>query len=101
MESIFQKYRNIVEDCKSGKIKANIYHIKAIDRFYRDLEDERYEFNPKDADLHYFDYSKNHLPHARRNAGRRTFTRYSLLFLMPFHKFIIYNLFESIEKEQR
>lgn len=34
-----------------GKVKCNEYQLKAIKRFYKDLEDERYEFNSKDADF--------------------------------------------------
>ena len=74
----FSEVQKYCEDCKSGKIKANIYRIKAIDRFYRDLEDERYEFNPKDADLISTNLKK---PFATCKAKRRKENLYEVLLL--------------------
>lgn len=35
----------------SGKVKCNEYQLKGIERFYRDLENDKYEFDSKDADF--------------------------------------------------
>lgn len=93
----FSEVQKYCEDCKSGKIKANIYRIKAIDRFYRDLEDERYEFNPKDADFIISIIQKT-ICHMQGETQDGEPLRGTPFILMPFHKFIIYNLFGIYRK---
>ena len=93
----FSEVQKYCDDCKSGKIKANIYRIKAIDRFYRDLEDERYEFNPKDADFIISIIQKT-ICHMQGETQDGEPLRGTPFILMPFHKFIIYNLFGIYRK---
>ena len=51
------KYKNwdavfeYVHGVLSGKIIANKYRIKACERFLRDLDNEKYDFNPSDAEF--------------------------------------------------
>ena len=93
----FSEVQKYCQDCKSGIIKANIYRIKAIDRFYRDLEDERYEFNPKDADFIISIIQKT-ICHMQGETQDGEPLRGTPFILMPFHKFIIYNLFGIYRK---
>ena len=76
---------------RDGTIVANKYRKKAIERFFRDLEDERYELKPDDADF-CINIIENTLCHAQGEAIDGTPMRGKPFLLMPFHKFIVYNL---------
>lgn len=81
-------YANGIRD---GTIVANKYRKKAVERFFRDLEDERYELKPDDADF-CINIIENTLCHAQGEAIDGTPMRGKPFLLMPFHKFIVYNL---------
>lgn len=76
---------------RDGTIVANKYRKKAVERFFRDLEDERYELKPDDADF-CINIIENTLCHAQGEAIDGTPMRGKPFLLMPFHKFIVYNL---------
>lgn len=81
-------YANGVRD---GTIVANKYRKLAIERFFRDLEDPRYELKPDDADF-CINIIESTLCHAQGEAIDGTPMRGKPFLLMPFNKFIIYNL---------
>lgn len=76
---------------RDGTIVANKYRKKAVERFFRDLEDERYELKPDDSDF-CINIIENTLCHAQGEAIDGTPMRGKPFLLMPFHKFIVYNL---------
>ena len=81
-------YANGVRD---GTIKANRYRILGVERFFRDLEDPRYELKPDDADF-CINIIESTLCHAQGEAINGTPMRGKPFLLEPFQKFIIYNL---------
>lgn len=91
------KYKNqdevfdYVHGIISGKIIANKYRIKACERFLRDLENEKYDFNPSDAEF-VINIIESTVCHQQGEKLDGTPLRGTPFFLIPFHKFIIYNL---------
>lgn len=81
-------YANGVRD---GTIVANKYRKLAVERFFRDLEDPRYELKPDDADF-CINIIEGTLCHAQGEAIDGTPMRGKPFLLMPFNKFIVYNL---------
>ena len=81
-------YANGVRD---GTIKANHYRKLGVERFFRDLEDPRYELKPDDADF-CINIIESTLCHAQGEAINGTPMRGKPFLLEPFQKFIIYNL---------
>lgn len=75
----------------TGKIIANKYRIKACERFLRDLNNEKYDFNPKDAEFVIRIIEKTFCHQQGENKYGEPL-RGTHFYLMPFHKFIIYNL---------
>jgi phage terminase large subunit-like protein len=75
----------------SGKIHANHYRILACKRFLKDLENPAYEFYPKDAEF-VINIVENTICHQQGEMQDGTPLRGTPFTLMPFHKFIIYNL---------
>lgn len=98
-----KKYKNwdiafqYANDCVGGKIIANNYRIKACQRFLNDIESERYDFNPKDAEF-VIRIIENTFCHMQGEDKCGTPLRGTPFCLMPFHKFIIYNLLGFYEK---
>lgn len=76
---------------RDGTIVANKYRILAVERFFRDLEDPRYELKPDDADF-CINIIEGTLCHAQGEAIDGTPMRGKPFLLMPFDKFIIYNV---------
>lgn len=76
---------------RNGTIVANKYRILAVERFFRDLEDPRYELKPDDADF-CINIIEGTLCHAQGEAIDGTPMRGKPFLLMPFDKFIIYNV---------
>ncbi len=77
--------------CISGKIIANEYRIKACNRFLSDLKNPMYDFKKRDAEfvINLIESTFCHQQGEKRDA---TPLRGTPFLLMPFHKFIIYNL---------
>lgn len=75
----------------SGKVKCNEYQLKGIERFYRDLENDKYEFDSKDADFVIGIIEKT-ICHMQGETQEGEPLRGTPFLLMPFHKFIVYNI---------
>lgn len=78
-------------DCISGKRIANKYRIKACERFMEDYESGRYDFDPKDAEF-VIRIIENTICHQQGEDKEGTPLRGTPFLLIPFHKFIIYNI---------
>lgn len=76
---------------RDGRKKACKELKQAVDRWYRDLEDERWELDPHDADF-CVNIIQNTLCHQQGESLDGTPLRGTPFFLQPFHKWIIYNL---------
>lgn len=79
--------RSIVE----GRKRANEERKQACERFLRDLDDSRWDFDPTDAEFCIRSIEKTFV-HAQGEALDGTPMRGRPFLLQPFHKFIIYNL---------
>lgn len=82
---------NYANGIVSGEIIANTYRIKACQRFLDDLKRPEYDFNPKDAEF-CINIIENTLCHQQGEKQDGTPLRGTPFFLLPFHKFIVYNL---------
>lgn len=78
-------------DTVSGKKIANQYRIKACQRFLDDLDNPDYDFQPKDAEF-VIAVIENTICHQQGERRDGTPLRGTPFLLLPFHKFIIYNL---------
>lgn len=79
------------EGIRSGRIRANHYRVLAVERFFRDLENPAYELDTKDPDFCIRIIEKT-LCHQQGEAIDGTPMRGKPFLLMPFNKFIIYNV---------
>ena len=84
---VIQYVNNILE----GKVIANHYRKKSCERFLNDLKNPAYEFNPKDAEF-VINIIEKTICHQQGEKQDGTPLRGEPFLLMPFHKFIIYNL---------
>lgn len=75
----------------SGSITANQYRIKACERFLSDLKNPAYDFQPRDAEFCIGIIEKT-LCHQQGERQDGMPLRGTPFYLLPFHKFIIYNL---------
>ena len=75
----------------SGEIIANKYRIKACERFLRDIDNPAYDFDPSQAEF-VIGIIENTICHQQGEKLDGTPLRGEPFLLMPFHKFIIYNL---------
>ena len=91
------KYKNwdtvmgYANDIVFGKILANEYRVKGCQRFLDDLQNPAYDFNPKDAEFCIGIIEKT-ICHQQGEMQDGTPLRGTPFLLMPFHKFIIYNI---------
>lgn len=79
------------DDCISGKKIAGKEIIQGCQRFKKDLKNEAYEFNPKDAEFVIQIIEKTFV-HMQGESLDGTPLRGEPFLLEPFHKFQIYNL---------
>lgn len=92
-----KKYKNwdtafgYAEDIVNGRVIANKYRIKACQRFLDDYKSDRYDFDPKDAEF-VIQIIENTFCHQQGEDKDGNPLRGTPFLLMPFHKFIIYNL---------
>lgn len=86
-DAVFGYVNGIID----GKITANNYRKKACERFLNDLKNEKYDFNPTDAEF-CIGIIENTICHQQGEKRDGTALRGTPFFLMPFHKFIVYNL---------
>lgn len=93
----FDEVLEYAEGCITGKIRANEYRKKACQRFMDDLKNDKWDFNPKDADF-VINIIEKTICHQQGEKRDGTPLRGTPFFLMTFHKFIIYNLLGFKEK---
>lgn len=79
------------QDIVSGRKIACQYQIKGVQRFLRDLDDERFDFDAKDADF-CIDIIEKTMCHQQGESLDGTPLRGTPFLLQPFQKYIIYNL---------
>lgn len=91
MSKNFDDVMQYVDGIISGKIIANKYRVKACERFLRDLNNPVYDFIHKDAEFVISIIEKTFC-HQQGEKQDGTPLRGTPFFLMPFHKFIIFNL---------
>lgn len=77
--------------CVDGSIVANEYRIKGCQRFLNDLENPDYDFRKSDPEF-VINMIENTFCHQQGEMFDGTPLRGMPFLLMPFHKFIIYNL---------
>ncbi len=91
---VFPNHAEVMEYARSiveGRKRANKELRQACERFLRDLEDSRWDFDPTDAEFCIRIIEKTFV-HAQGEALDGTPMRGKPFLLQPFHKFIICNL---------
>lgn len=79
------------EGIRDGTIVANEYRKKGIERFFRDLENPKYELDPDWADF-CINIIESTICHQQGEAIDGTPMRGKPFLLLPFQKWIIYNI---------
>lgn len=79
------------EGIRNGTIVANEYRKKAVERFFRDLENPNYEMDPDDPDF-CINIIESTICHQQGEAIDGTPMRGKPFLLLPFQKFILYNI---------
>ena len=87
----YQEVLEYADSIRSGRKIACKETKQAVERFYRDLEDPRYELKPKDAEF-CINIIETTFCHQQGEMLDGTPLRGKPFLLMPFHKFIIYNM---------
>ena len=87
----WQEVLGYAEGIRDGTIIANKYRKLAVERFFRDLEDPRYEMKPDDADF-CINIIESTICHQQGEAIDGTPMRGKPFLLLPFQKWIVYNL---------
>ena len=91
MKSNFEEVMAYARGCVDGSIVANEYRIKGCQRFLNDLENTDYDFKKSDPEF-VINMIENTFCHQQGEMFDGTPLRGMPFLLMPFHKFIIYNL---------
>lgn len=91
MKSNYDEVMSYAKGCINGNIIANEYRIKACKRFLEDLENPKYDFNTRDPE-YVINLIESTFCHQQGEQRDGTPLRGTPFLLMPFHKFIIYNL---------
>lgn len=91
MKSNFEEVMVYARGCVEGSIIANEYRIKGCQRFLNDLENPDYDFKKSDPEF-VINMIENTFCHQQGEMFDGTPLRGRPFLLMPFHKFIIYNL---------
>lgn len=92
--SEFPNHDGIVQYAKdiiAGKILANIEQVQGCERFFRDLENPAYYFNPKPAET-VIGIIERTFVHAQGEDLSGDPMRGKPFLLLPWHKFTIYNI---------
>ena len=87
----WQEVLDYANGIKDGTIVANEYRKKAVDRFFRDLQNPNYEIDHK-APTFCIGIIESTICHQQGERIDGTPLRGEPFLLLPFHKFIIYNL---------
>lgn len=93
----FDEVLEYAKGCVEGNVISNKYRKKACKRFLDDLKNDKWYFNPKDADF-VINIIEKTICHQQGEKRDGTPLRGTPFFLMPFHKFIVYNLLGFKEK---
>lgn len=93
--SVVMEYANSIV---MGKKLANKDRILGCKRFFKDLENPQYDFNPKNAEF-VIQIIENTFCHEQGEKIDGTPLRGTPFLLEPFHKFIIYNLLGFYHKD--
>lgn len=91
---VFPNHAEVMEYARSiveGRKRANKEVKQACERFLRDLENPRWDFDPTDAEFCIRIIEKTFV-HSQGEALDGTPMRGKPFLLQPFHKFIVYNL---------
>ena len=91
MKSNFEEVMAYARGCIDGSIVANEYRIKSCQRFLNDLENPNYDLKKSDPEF-VINMIENTFCHQQGEMFDGTPLRGRPFLLMPFHKFIIYNL---------
>lgn len=91
MKSNFEEVMAYARGCIDGSIVANEYRIKSCQRFLNDLENPDYDLKKSDPEF-VINMIENTFCHQQGEMFDGTPLRGRPFLLMPFHKFIIYNL---------
>lgn len=86
-DAVFKYAKDIV----SGKIVAGKYRRLACERFLKDYESKKYDFDPKDAEF-VIQIIESTVKHQQGENLKGEPLRGKPFLLLSFHKFIIYNL---------
>lgn len=86
-----------VYGCIEGRIVANEYRVKGCQRFLDDLANPEYEWKPADADF-VIGIIQGSIVHKKGEMLDGTPLRGKPFILLPFQKFIIYNLLGIVHK---
>lgn len=89
--------KNYCKDILSGKLPANKYQIKGVERYLRDLKNEEYDFRPRDAEF-VIGLIENTIVHAQGERLDGSPLQGEPFLLEPFHKYMIYNLLGFYKK---
>lgn len=87
----FKTVIEYAEGIRDGKIVANVERKQAVDRFFSDLKNPKYELDPKGPEFCIGIIEKT-LCHQQGESINGTPLRGKPFLLEPFHKFIIYNV---------
>ena len=100
-KKIYKNYKTVFDYAKGvrdGKIIANKYRRLGVERFFRDLDNPKYIFDPEDAEFVIRIIEKTFC-HQQGETLEGVPLRGKPFLLEPFHKFIVYNLFGFKEKD--
>ncbi|MGD6832572.1 terminase large subunit [Sutcliffiella halmapala] len=101
MSSSYANYDLVMAYAQSivdGKKLANREQIQGCQRFFNDLKNPEYDFNPKDAEFVIGIIEKTFV-HAQGESQDGTPLRGTPFLLEPFHKFQVYNLLGFFHKD--
>lgn len=91
MTKNLKEVMDYAEGIRDGRIKANKYRVKAIERFFRDLEDDRYELVNRDPEF-CIKIIESTLCHQQGETIDGKPLRGEPFLLSSFQKFCIYNM---------
>lgn len=90
----YENYKTVInycEDIKSGKILANREQIQGVERFFKMLDDDRYELRPSEPEI-IIKLIEKTIKHRQGEQLDGTPMRDRPFLLQPWHKYIIYNI---------
>ena len=92
--SKYANYKTVIDYCndiKSGKILANSEQIQGVERFFKTLDDDRYELRPSEPEI-IIKLIEKTIKHRQGEQLDGTPMRDRPFLLQAWHKYIIYNI---------